>query len=156
MKILITVISVVLMVRGCCCVANNTSTVVVRASSSNSTSEDENPLRNVINCLKEDSLFKCFNDRVGLLIRVWRQALLNSVRRNGDQPLQVNQGFETLIKDIGKAVYYGFTSFFYGNFTDDDEARSSDDSSTDPTDTNLGKKTARILNRAPKYREMLT
>lgn len=162
MKIGITVISMVLMVRGCCCAVNNnntnpvTSSVVLRAlnaslrmtnsslrassSSSNSTSNsdnDENPLQNVIQCFRADSLFKCFNDRVGLLIRVWREALLNSVRRNGDEPLTVNQGFEYTLRDLGKAVYYGFTSFFYNK--DDDEARSGPDDPSDKSDTALGR-----------------
>lgn len=142
MKIVITVISMMLMFRGCYCVLNNHNNTLVRKATSNSTSEEnENPLKNFINCFKEDSLFKCFNDRVGILIRVWREALLNSVRRNADQPLQVNQGIEYMIKDLGKAVYNGFTNFFYGNFsTDDDEGRSDSDlTSSDSSDSALGK-----------------
>lgn len=162
MKIGITVISMVLMVRGCCCAVNNTNPLVQRAynasfrttnsslrasssSSNNSTSNEseENPLKNVIQCFKADSLFKCFNDRVGLLIRVWREALINSVRRNGDEPLTVNQGFAYTLRDISKAIYYAFTSFFYSK--DDDEARSAPDDPTQKSDTALGRITYAIF-----------
>lgn len=142
MKIFLTLISMVLVFRGCYCAVNNDNTVIVRASSSsnttsaNSTSSDENPLRNVIKCFKADSLFKCFNERVGLLINVWKEALLNSVRRNGDEPLVVNHSFEGVIRDLGNAVYYGFTSFFYSNTSGDlEEARllSEETNSSDQT-----------------------
>ncbi|XP_065217472.1 uncharacterized protein LOC135843487 [Planococcus citri] len=133
MRIEITLISMVLVFRGCYCAVNNNNTVIVRASSSNTnttsansttSNSEENPLRNVIKCFKADSLFKCFRERIGLLVNVWQEALINSVRRNnGDEPLVVNHSFEGVIRELGNAVYYGFTSFFYNNASDLEEAR---------------------------------
>lgn len=138
MKIEITLISMVLVFRGCYCAVNNNNTVIVRATSNTNTTSDsdENPVRNVIQCFKADSLFKCFNERVGVLIKVWREALINSVRRNGDEPLVVNHSFEGVIRDLGNAVYYGFTNFFYTNTSfDAEDARllSEDTNNSDQT-----------------------
>lgn len=166
MKISIAVLSLVLVLHSALCVSNtgtnnstqaghmaratqnNTSTNNNASNSGNNSEEDEeneNPLRNMIDCLRADALFKCVNERVGVLIRVWREALLNSVRRNGDQPLPVavGQGLDNVIKDFGKAIYQGFASFFYGNYgADDDEARAnseSGDPTSSPTQSALGK-----------------
>lgn len=114
----------VLVFRGCYCAVNNNNTVIIRATTNTTSDSDENPVRNVIQCFRADSLFKCFNERVGLLIKIWKEALLNSVRRNGDDPIVVNHSFEGVIRDLGNAVYYGFTNFFYTNTSADvEEAR---------------------------------
>lgn len=138
MKFEITALSIMLMVRVCYCSVHNNNTVTsttIRASNSSKPAEQsDNPLKNMIGCLRDDSVFKCFNDRVGVLIKVWREALLNSVRRNGDQPLQVNQGLEKMIRDFGKAVYYGVSSFFSSFSLDDDDEGRANAEDTNPTD----------------------